>query len=57
VDAAAGLRIVQALELRLSARNLLNARYMASQDVRTVLAPGRAASVTAVLRLGRQPSP
>jgi outer membrane receptor protein involved in Fe transport len=56
VDGAAGLRLVQALELRVAARNLLNQSYMASQDLRTVLAPGRSIALTAVLRLGRQPS-
>jgi outer membrane receptor protein involved in Fe transport len=52
VDAAGGIRLVESVELRLSARNLLNDRYTASQDVRTVLAPGRSASLTVVVRLG-----
>ena len=52
LDAGAGFTVVTGLELRLAARNLLNERYLASQDVRTVLAPGRSVSVTAVLRLG-----
>jgi iron complex outermembrane receptor protein/hemoglobin/transferrin/lactoferrin receptor protein len=53
VDAAGGIRLVQSVELRLSARNLLNDRYMASQDARTVLAPGRSATLSVVVRLGR----
>ena len=46
VDAAAGLRLAKPLEWRIQARNLLNQEYFASQDVRTVIAPGRSASVT-----------
>jgi outer membrane receptor protein involved in Fe transport len=55
VDAAGGITLVDALELRLSARNLLNDSYLASQDVRTVAAPGRSISLTAVVRLGTRP--
>jgi outer membrane receptor protein involved in Fe transport len=52
LDAAAGMVIVEALEIRLNARNLLNELYMASQDARTVPAPGRSAAVSFVVRLG-----
>jgi iron complex outermembrane receptor protein/hemoglobin/transferrin/lactoferrin receptor protein len=55
LDAAGGVSVVEGLELRLSARNLLNDEYMASQDVRTVLAPGRSVALTAVVRLGPRP--
>ena len=48
VDAAAGYRIAKPLELRVQARNLLNEEYFASQDVRTVLAPGRSCRSSAV---------
>jgi outer membrane receptor protein involved in Fe transport len=54
LDAAGGLALVEGFELRLSARNLLNESYLASQDVRTVPAPGRSASLTAIVRLGRR---
>jgi hemoglobin/transferrin/lactoferrin receptor protein len=47
VDAAAGYRIARPLELRVQARNLLDEEYFASQDVRTVLAPGRSVALTA----------
>ena len=50
VDAAAGYRIARPLELRIQARNLLNQTYFASQDVRTVLAAGRSASLTATVK-------
>ena len=53
LDAAAGLSLVDQLQVRLNARNLLNELYMASQDVRTVPAPGRSASISFVLRLAR----
>ena len=46
LDAQAGWRLTRALELRLQTRNLLDQEYFASQDVRAVLAPGRAASLT-----------
>jgi outer membrane receptor protein involved in Fe transport len=54
IEAAGGVTVTRALELRLSARNLLNERYLASQDVRTVLAPGRSVSLSAVVRIGRR---
>lgn len=54
VDVAGGMTVVDGLDLRLSARNLLNDTYLASQDVRAVLAPGRSASLSAVVRLGRR---
>jgi outer membrane receptor protein involved in Fe transport len=53
LDAAVGIAPVQNLQLRLSARNLLNERYTASQDVRTVSAPGRSAAMSVVVRFGR----
>jgi hemoglobin/transferrin/lactoferrin receptor protein len=53
LDAAAGFSVVEQLQIRLNARNLLNELYMASQDVRTVPAPGRSASVSFALRLRR----
>lgn len=52
VDAAGGISLSDDLELRLSARNLLNEDYLASQDVRAVAAAGRSVSVSAVVRLG-----
>ncbi len=52
LDAAGGVRVVESVELRISARNLLNERYRASQDARTVAAPGRSASVSVVVRIG-----
>ena len=45
VDAGAGYRIARPLELRLVARNLLDEEWFASQDVRTILAPGRSAAL------------
>jgi outer membrane receptor protein involved in Fe transport len=53
LDAGGGIRIVDAFEVRLSARNLLNDSYLASQDVRTVPAPGRSVALTAVVRFTR----
>lgn len=50
VDAAAGMMIVPGLELRLTGRNLLNATYLASQDVRAVVAPGRAIAMSVAIR-------
>jgi iron complex outermembrane receptor protein len=47
VDAAVGYRIARPLELRVNARNLLDEEYFASQDVRTILAPGRSVALTA----------
>jgi outer membrane receptor protein involved in Fe transport len=52
VDAGAGFRLFPGLDLRVAARNLLNDHYLASQDVRTVSAPGRSLSVTAAVRIG-----
>lgn len=52
VDAGAGFAVIPGLDVRVAARNLLNGRYLASQDVRTVAAPGRSVSVTAVVRIG-----
>ena len=40
--------LAKPLELRIQARNLLDEEYYASQDVRTVFAPGRSASLVAV---------
>jgi outer membrane receptor protein involved in Fe transport len=45
VDAGAGYRIARPLELRVLGRNLLNEELFASQDVRTVLAPGRSVAL------------
>jgi outer membrane receptor protein involved in Fe transport len=53
VDAAAGVAVFEGVELRLSARNLLNDDYLASQDVRAVAAPGRSVSLSAVVRFRR----
>jgi iron complex outermembrane receptor protein len=50
LDLSAGTTISRYFELRGLVRNLLDDEYYASQDVRAVLAPGRAASVTAVVR-------
>ncbi|HWI20970.1 MAG TPA: TonB-dependent receptor [Vicinamibacterales bacterium] len=47
VDAGAGLRVVRQLELRLIGRNLLDEEHFASQDVRTILAPGRSVALVA----------
>ncbi len=55
LDAAGGLTLVTGLDLRVSARNLLNDSYLASQDVRTVAAPGRSVALTAVFRFSRRP--
>lgn len=50
LDVAAGIRVARPLELRVQARNLLAQQYYASQDVRTVLAPGRSASLTVAVK-------
>ena len=50
LDTAAGYRVAKAVELRLQVRNLLDQEYYASQDVRTVFAPGRSASLVASLK-------
>jgi outer membrane receptor protein involved in Fe transport len=47
LDASGGLRIVRQLEIRVQARNLLDQELFASQDVRTILAPGRSVALTA----------
>ena len=52
VDAAGGLTLASGFELRVSGRNLFNATYLASQDVRAVVAPGRSVAVSAALRFG-----
>ena len=52
VNAGAGFAVIPGLDVRVAARNLLNDRYLASQDVRTVAAPGRSVSVIAVVRIG-----
>ena len=50
LDAAAGFKIAKPLELRFQARNLLDQEYFASQDVRTVFAPGRSVSLIATVK-------
>jgi len=50
LDAAAGWRVAKPLELRIQARNLLDQEYFASQDVRTISAPGRSASLVATVK-------
>jgi len=50
LDAAAGYTVVPPLEIRVQARNLLNETYLASQDVRAVLAAGRSASLTLAVK-------
>jgi outer membrane receptor protein involved in Fe transport len=52
VDAAGGMTVGRGLELRVSGRNLLNDTYLASQDVRAVVAPGRSVAVSAAMRFG-----
>lgn len=54
LDAGAGVTVIDGLDLRVSARNLLNESYLASQDVRAVLAPGRSLALSAVVRVGRR---
>ena len=49
IDLGAGWRIRRQLELRGLLRNLLDDTYYASPDPRWVLAPGRSASLTAVV--------
>ena len=49
IDLGAGWRIVPQLELRAQLRNLLDDEYYASPDPRWVFAPGRSASLTAVV--------
>ncbi len=50
LDLATGIRVARPLELRVQARNLLAQQYYASQDIRTVLAPGRSASLTVAVK-------
>lgn len=50
LDIAGGVRLAKPLELRVIGRNLLNQEYLASQDVRTVFAPGRSAAVQASVK-------
>ena len=50
VDLGAGVTVLKHLELRGLVRNLTDETYFASQDVRAVSAPGRMASLTAVVR-------
>src|SRR5205823_2033443 len=52
VDAGAtgGWRLGRGLELRVAAANLLNQKYYSSPSSRAVLAPGRNATLTAVLK-------
>ncbi len=52
VDAAGGMTVVPGLELRVSGRNLLNDTYLAGQDVKAVVAPGRSVTISAVVRVG-----
>ena len=47
IDAGAGYRVARPLELRLVGRNLLDEEWFASQDVRTILAPGRSVALVA----------
>jgi outer membrane receptor protein involved in Fe transport len=54
LDGAVGVTLLDNLDLRLSARNLLNDDYLASQDVRAVPAPGRSVALSAVVRIGRR---
>jgi len=49
LDVSGGWRVRPALEIRGIIRNALNDEYYASPDPRWVLAPGRSASLTAVL--------
>ncbi len=50
IDLGAGVTAMKRLEVRGLVRNLSGETYFASQDVRAVLAPGRAASITVVVR-------
>ena len=49
-DLQGGFTIAAPLEVRVQARNLLNEEYYASQDVRTVFAPGRSANITLAVK-------
>ena len=50
VDIAGGVNIARQLELRAQVRNLFDDTYFGAQSTRAVLAPGRSASITAVVR-------
>ncbi len=50
LDSAVGVKLSRRLELRIQGRNLLDQEHFASQDVRTVLAPGRSASLVATVK-------
>lgn len=50
LDAGGGWRLRPRLELRALVRNLLDRRHYASPDARWVFAPGRSASLTAVVQ-------
>ncbi len=52
LDAAGGIRLFSGMELRVSTRNLLDARYLATPDTRAVAAPGRSIAVSTAVRLG-----
>jgi outer membrane receptor protein involved in Fe transport len=49
LDLGGGLRLAEALELRLVGRNLLDEAYLVSPDRRAVLAPGRSVLLNAVV--------
>lgn len=51
VDIGAGWRLSPSFELRAQVRNVLDAEYWASPDPRWVYAPGRSASITAVVEI------
>ncbi len=53
LDLAGHVTLARPLQVRISARNLLNEEYYASQDTRAVLAPGRSLSATFVLTVRR----
>ncbi|MCC7124356.1 MAG: TonB-dependent receptor [Acidobacteria bacterium] len=50
LDLQGGYTVVRPLEVRVLARNLLNQEYFASQDRRTVFAPGRSIALTLAAR-------
>lgn len=50
LDLQGGYTVARPLEIRLLVRNLLNDEYFASQDRRTVLAPGRSVALTLAAR-------
>lgn len=57
LDAALGFPLGRGAEFRFSGRNLLNAAYPISADVRAVLAPGRSVVGTIVWNLGASSGP